>query len=193
MIYDSTHVWYPSWLYHRKSIHCPKRWKNSFSAFARWLSAQNYAPHYGDKLIMNPHREWGFFPHIIRKGEIPYEGVRGKMLAKERPLSNPAARNQSTHYLTLSGPVYLETSPVEWHWTDMHQKCYNPKHPYYEAVGQEGIEVCVSWHVFNNFAKWVYDEREGYEVNAPLNQSELIRIDRELDYSPFNCVFVRRD
>jgi hypothetical protein len=36
-------------------------------------------------------------------------------------------------------------------WTNMKQRCFNPKNPVYEHYGARGITVCERWMTFQNF------------------------------------------
>lgn len=66
-------------------------------------------------------------------------------------------------------------------WYAMKDRCYNPKHPYYEKYGGSGITVCEAWlNSYIEFAKWAFSN--GYEEDLTID-----RIDNSKGYEPKNC------
>ncbi len=71
-------------------------------------------------------------------------------------------------------------------WTDMKQRCYNPKEPSYPGYGGRGITVCNEWlHSFEAFREWAI--KSGYDPEAPFGECTIDRIDVNGDYCPENC------
>lgn len=65
-------------------------------------------------------------------------------------------------------------------WNGMKNRCYNQKQLAYKNYGAKGIEVCQSWHKFENFHKWAIEN--GYSDTLTLD-----RINNKKDYKPSNC------
>lgn len=66
-------------------------------------------------------------------------------------------------------------------WSNMKNRCYNPKCEFYYCYGGKGINVCESWKEnFNSFMQWAFDN--GYNDSLTID-----RIDISKDYSPSNC------
>lgn len=57
-------------------------------------------------------------------------------------------------------------------------RCYNKNNHKFKNYGARGIEVCASWHDFENFYK---------DMGDPPNGKTLGRIDNNKGYTPSNC------
>ena len=67
--------------------------------------------------------------------------------------------------------------------SDMKQRCYNPKSCNFKHYGARGIRVCDEWvNDFQSFATWAIEN--GYYEGCKLS---IDRIDNDGDYSPNNC------
>ncbi len=68
-------------------------------------------------------------------------------------------------------------------WNQMHQRCYNPKAPYFFHYGGRGIYVCARWHRDNpnGFDNFVTDMGL-----RPVGKC-IDRINGKLGYEPANC------
>ena len=86
-----------------------------------------------------------------------------------------------TTSLELSKKLYKKKKqhPLYVTWTNMRQRCNNPKHIQYSEYGGRGIKVCERW---NNFTNFLEDMGE-----KPTPQHSIDRIDNDLGYSPENC------
>ena len=66
-------------------------------------------------------------------------------------------------------------------WTDMKQRCSNPKDPFYDNYGGRGIDVCDEWkRNFERFYEWAMSS--GYDEHLTID-----RIDNDKGYFPENC------
>jgi len=75
--------------------------------------------------------------------------------------------------------------PIRGLWSNMTQRCSNPKATEYYRYGGRGITVCEEWKTFEVFAAWV-------ETQQREPGMQLDRKDNELGYSPDNCKFSTR-
>ncbi|WP_125530668.1 hypothetical protein [Streptomyces sp. WAC 06725] len=68
-------------------------------------------------------------------------------------------------------------------WTNMRERCSNPKSEKYPRYGGRGITVDPAWDNFLTFAKWADENRyaEGLEID---------RINNDLGYTPENCRWI---
>ena len=65
-------------------------------------------------------------------------------------------------------------------WSNMIQRCSNPKNNAYLMYGAKGVSVCAEWKVFNAFCQWAMSN--GYDDGLSID-----RIDNSKGYSPDNC------
>lgn len=68
-------------------------------------------------------------------------------------------------------------------WTNILQRCRNPKVPHYERYGGRGVTVCDRWLIFENFLA---------DMGEPAAGLEIDRIDNQKGYEPGNCRWVTR-
>lgn len=69
-------------------------------------------------------------------------------------------------------------SPTYMTWTNMTQRCTNPRAPKYSTYGAKGITICEEWKSFDRFLSDMGERPEG---------STIDRINGEFGYSRENC------
>ena len=69
-------------------------------------------------------------------------------------------------------------------WSDMKQRCYNPKAQQYKNYGARGVSVCKRW--LKSFAYFLNDMGE-----RPYGMT-LERMNNNLNYEPSNCKWATR-
>lgn len=67
-----------------------------------------------------------------------------------------------------------------WAWTNMNQRCHNPKTSRYKNYGGRGISVCSEWATFEPFYLWA--TAHGYSDELSID-----RINNDGNYEPNNC------
>lgn len=65
-------------------------------------------------------------------------------------------------------------------WSNMQQRCNNPKSDWYHLYGGNGVTVCDEWRVFKQFYEWA-------KVTGYSDSLSIDRIDNTKGYSPDNC------
>jgi hypothetical protein len=70
-------------------------------------------------------------------------------------------------------------------WTNMLQRCNNPKHNHYKSYGAKGVTVCEAWKSFKAFLADV--------GRAPEDKTFIDRIDPYGNYEPSNVRWVDMD
>ena len=103
-------------------------------------------------------------------------------------VSTSAACLYARRYATKNGlkwPLIIRHpeagGPEHRSWTNMRQRCTNPKNPAFKHYGGRGIKVCDRWQSFTNF----YDDMG--PKPEPKPDYSLDRIDNDGNYEPGNC------
>lgn len=86
-------------------------------------------------------------------------------------------RERSKEYHTKHGLYYTRLHTI---WTDMKQRCYNPRENHFERYGGRGITVCEEWQSFEPFYEWAM--ANGYRDDLSID-----RKDNNGNYCPENC------
>jgi hypothetical protein len=88
------------------------------------------------------------------------------------------ARN-TTHGLSKSS-FYIS-------WRHMISRCHKPNSESYKWYGARGIEVCGSWHIFENFLKDMYGDYKIFLKSSNTRNTTIDRIDVNGNYCKENC------
>lgn len=83
-----------------------------------------------------------------------------------------------THGLTANNFDNGRLHPLYRIWTNIHQRCNNPKNPRYADYGARGIKVCKQWKDFAVFYN---------DMGLPPAGHTLDRINNNKGYSRANC------
>lgn len=91
------------------------------------------------------------------------------------------------HLLYVGRPkTHGDTESREYRiWTDMLQRCFNPKRRFYSRYGGRGITVCDRWR--NDYAAFLADMGR-----TPFPDAQIDRTNNDGDYEPGNCRWVSR-
>lgn len=76
-------------------------------------------------------------------------------------------------------------TPERQAYSNMVQRCENPRHPHYRNYGGRGIAICARWR--ESFAAFLADVGP-----RPSPAHSLDRIDNERGYEPANCRWATR-
>lgn len=71
-------------------------------------------------------------------------------------------------------------------WSNMKQRCGNPKNKNYRYYGERGISVCSEWQKFESFYYWAMNS--GYKDGLTIE-----RKDNDGNYEPSNCEWITKE
>ena len=85
-------------------------------------------------------------------------------------------------------------------WSNMKQRCYNPKASKFSSFGGKGIKMCDAWkESFLAFQEWALSNgyqdppKENSRFDNAYKSLTINRIDKKGDYTPTNCKWTTYD
>jgi hypothetical protein len=147
--------------YGGRGITVCEEWRYSPVNFIKWAESTNYSPDLSiDRIDINGN----YSPSNCRWATLSQQSKN------RRPYKISHGRADSKYCYSFSR---------------LKAKCYNPSNPSYPLLGGRGATICDEW--LNNvglFIEWA--ESTNTNSRTPV----LDRIDRNLPFSPSNCVWV---
>ncbi len=135
--------------------------------------------------------------HMTRYGlfACPICDKQKEIQLRKETLDCPMCRSCSTSkQLTKHGECKRDLKtrhPLYGVWSDMKQRCYNPKHKMYVSYGKKGVTICKEW-IDNPEVFIAWGKENGYEVGLQIDKDKKC-IDGDIYprlYSPETCQFV---
>lgn len=77
--------------------------------------------------------------------------------------------------------IHGKHNSAEWTaWSNMRQRCQNPKNPAFKNYGARGVAVCERWNLFENFLEDMGPRPPGMIIERQNNNG---------NYEPSNCIW----
>lgn len=84
-----------------------------------------------------------------------------------------------TQFTSVHGESHSRRTPEYRVWSNMRDRCLNPRHPNYKHYGGRGVRICPAWASYGCFLADM--------GRRPSAHHSLDRVNNDGDYTPANC------